>query len=101
MSGVVQGVYTTGRDGKPMLVHEYLNDNYGLGDVHGSLQLGVLAETEVTLSVTLNRKELTDLKNLADAFSFDYDEGFIEMCLDIHRFALGVPGETLVFTERL
>jgi hypothetical protein len=96
-----QGVYVTGPDGRPLLVHEYLNENYGLGDVHGSLQLGTLAETETTLSVTLSRKEITDLKNLADAFSFDYDEGFIEMCGDMHRVAVELPGDTVTFSEQL
>ncbi len=101
MSDGIQGVYATGRDGRPALVHEYLNENYGLGDVHGSLQLGVLAETEETLSPTLTRKEITDLQNLAHAFSFDYDEGFIEMCLDMHRFSTEAAGDNLVFTEKL
>jgi hypothetical protein len=101
MSDTIQGVYVTGRDGRPVLVHEYLNDNYGLGDVHGSLQLGTLAETETTLSIALSRKEITDLKNLADAFSFDYDEGFVEMCGDMHRVAADLPGETVTFEERL
>lgn len=101
MSDFVQGVYATGRDGLPVLVHEYLNENYGLGDVHGSLQLGLLAETEDTLSVTLTRKEITDLNNLSNAFSFDYDEGFIEMCQDMHRLAADLPGETVTFEERL
>lgn len=101
MSNGIQGVYATGRDGRPALVHEYLNENYGLGDVHGSLQLGVLAETEETLSLTLTRKEITDLQNLANAFSFDYDEGFIEMCGDMHRAAAELPGETVTFTETL
>ncbi len=96
-----QGVYVTGRDGRPLLVHEYLNENYGLGDVHGSLQLGALIETETTLSVTLNRKEIVDLKNLSDAFSFDYDEGFVEMCQDMHRAATELPGDTVTFEERL
>lgn len=102
MSDQPEGVYAAGRDGRPTLVHEYLNENYGLGDVSEMLQLGRLSESEdEALSLTLSRKEITDLKNLADAFSFDYDEGFIEMCLDIHRFAADAPGDTLVFTEQL
>ena len=102
MSGDVEGVYANGRDGRPALVHEYLNENYGLADVNELLQLGRLGEAEdEVLTLTLSRKEITDLLNLANAFSFDYDEGFIEMCLDIHRFAAEVPGDSLVFTEKL
>lgn len=96
-----QGVYVTGPDGRPVLVHEYLNENYGLGDVHGSLRLGRITETPDTLTVTLSRKEITDLLNLANAFSFDYDEGFIEMCGDMHRAAVELPGESVTFIEKL
>jgi hypothetical protein len=101
MSDGSDGVYATDRDGRPVLVHEYLNENYGLGDVSEMLQLGRLSESDdEALTLALSRKEITDLKNLADAFSFDYDEGFIEMCLDIHRFAAEAVGETLVFVEK-
>lgn len=97
-----EGVYATGRDGQPALVHAYINENYGLGDVQEMLEIGRLSESDdETLTLTLSRKEITDLKNLADAFSFDYDEGFIEMCLDIHRFASEAPGDTLVLIEKL
>jgi len=101
MSDAVEGVYAAGRDGRPVLVHEYLNENYGLGDVSELLQLGRLGEEGEALTLTLSRKEITDLQNLANAFSFDYDEGFIEMCMDIHRFASEAAGDTLVFTETL
>jgi hypothetical protein len=35
----------------------------------------------------------------AHAESFDHDEGFIEMCLDIWRFGELVMGETLHFVS--
>ena len=102
MSDGATGIYARGRDGRPVLVHEYLNENYGLADVTEMLQLGRLSESEdESLSLTLSRKEITDLQNMANAFSFDYDEGFVEMCLDIHRFASEAAGDTLIFTERL
>ncbi len=102
MSDGAPGIYASGRDGRPVLVHEYLNENYGLADVTEMLQLGRLSESEdESLSLTLSRKEITDLQNMANAFSFDYDEGFVEMCLDIHRFASEAAGDTLIFTERL
>lgn len=30
---------------------------------------------------------------MADAYSFDHDERFIEMCLELHRFAIAVPDD--------
>ena len=39
--------------------------------------------------VVLDTKEIRELKVNADAYSFDYDEGFIEMCLDIERYHAG------------
>jgi hypothetical protein len=98
---MTEGVYVTGRDGQTQLVHEYLNEHYSLADVPELLQLGRLMETDDSLSVTLSRKEITDLKNLSDAFSFDYDEGFIEMCQDMQRAAADLPGDTITFSEQL
>ena len=37
----------------------------------------------------LTGTEIRELKVNADAYSFDYDEGFIEMCLDIERYHVG------------
>jgi hypothetical protein len=39
--------------------------------------------------VELDSKEIRELKVNADAYSFDYDEGFIAMCLDIERHFSG------------
>jgi hypothetical protein len=101
MSVDPEGVYAPGRDGRRALVHEYQNENYGLADISELLQIGQLNDREgENLSLALSRKDITDLANLANAFSFDYDEGFVEMCLDIQRFATEAPGDTLVFTEK-
>ena len=37
--------------------------------------------------LVLTAKEASTLKTMADAYSFDYEEGFIEMCLEIALFA--------------
>lgn len=100
--GATEGVYAEGRDGRPVLVHAYINENYGLADVAEVLQYGALAEdANGDLTLTLTRREMTDVQNAANAFSFDYEEGFVEMCLDLARAAAELPGDTLVFTERL
>ena len=38
----------------------------------------------------LTGKELQTLKIMADTFSFDYEEEFIEMCLEMTRLAAGL-----------
>jgi hypothetical protein len=35
---------------------------------------------------------------MADAHSFDYEEGFIEMCLEMQRFAANLSGDSFHFT---
>jgi hypothetical protein len=95
---MTQGVYGTDRDGRQALVHEYIGSDYWLGDVVDLFQLGRLDGDEDSPRLVLTMKEVHDLKRFADAYSFDYDEGFIEMCLDIHRFALAHPAEHIVLT---
>ena len=45
--------------------------------------------------LVLTAGEMGTLKTMADAYSFDYEEGFIEMCLEMVLFAdqlVGRPG---------
>jgi hypothetical protein len=101
MSDSTEGVFVEGRDGL-VLVHAYLNENYGLADVAEVLQYGSMAEdADGDLRLTLTRKEIVDVQNAANAFSFDYDDGFVELCLDLARAAAELPGETLTFVEKL
>jgi hypothetical protein len=95
------GVYASGRDGRPTLVHEYLSENYDLADITELLQIGTLmpASGDVPARLVIDRKGLTELRNLINAFSFDYDQGFVEMCLDMARFADEQPGEALTFVS--
>ena len=90
-------VTTRAPDGKTVRVHEYagveLGEDYSLADIAENFQLGA-ADGD---AIVLNRTELRDLANLANAYSFDYPEGFIEMCLDIARAAAALPGDTLRF----
>ncbi len=94
------GVYARGPDGRERLVHLYQGGLYDLGDIAEIFRLGTPEDSEIEgeTVLVLNRKDLRTLKTMADAYSFDYEEPFIEMCLEMHRFALEVPGETMRFT---
>jgi hypothetical protein len=98
-TGPAPSVYATDRNGQSTLVHEYVGENYGLADVAELLQIGTLSSGDMPARLTIDRKGLTELRNLINAFSFDYDQGFVEMCLDMARFADEQPGDTLTFIE--
>ena len=90
-------VTTTGPDGSVLTVHVYageeLGEDYSFADIVEAFALG----TPVEGGLEFTRKELRDLLNFANAYSFDYPEGFIEMCLEVARAAANFPGEKLVF----
>ena len=71
------GVYTEDADGNMKLVHAYQGGDYGLEDISDNFQLGrlelPLQGDETVLS--LDAAELRRLKTMADAYSFDYEEG--------------------------
>jgi len=92
-----QGVYAIDEDGGLMLLHEYQDGEYSLQDLLEEFGFGQMqGDTENgDAIVVLNAREIRELKVNADAYSFDYDEGFIEMCLDIERFASGAAGESV------
>ena len=93
------GVYGTDADGRTVLVHSYQGGNYRLSEIIDIFQLGCLQPVagQDRPALVLNRTELRTLKTMADAFSFDYDESFIEMCHEMHRFAQAQPGEEQAF----
>lgn len=95
----IPGVYGSDADGRSVLVHRYQGGNYRLVDILDIFQLGRLEPVAggERKALVLSRGELRTLKTMADAFSFDYEEPFIEMCHEIHRFALGLAGEELGF----
>ncbi len=91
------GVYALDEDGGLTLLHEYQDGEYSLDDLieefgFGRMDGGTENGDEI---VVLAPKEIRQLKVNADAYSFDYDEGFIAMCLDIDRFASGNADESL------
>jgi hypothetical protein len=78
-------------DGKTVRVHAYQDGDYVLADVRDVFGLGRMETDETGHPVLVLRpNEVRQLKPLADSYSFDYEEGFIELCLDLHRFATGL-----------
>ena len=96
------GVYARGDDGKQLLVHLYQGGDYRLADIVEFSQLGKLEEADGAneTELVLTGKELKTLKTMADTFSFDYEEGFIEMCLEMTRFGAGLAAAPDAFEIR-
>jgi len=89
------GVYAIDESGELTLVHEYQDGEYSLEQLLEEFGFGHAeddSENGHTI-VALDAREIRQLKVNADAYSFDYDEGFIEMCLDIERFVTGEAEE--------
>lgn len=91
------GVYAIDERGELTLLHEYQDGDYSLEDLLEEFGLGRAdGDSENGDAViVLNAQEIREIKVNADAYSFDYDEGFIEMCLDIDRFAGGMSDESV------
>ncbi len=85
------GVYGVDRDGREQQVHPYQGGPYTLSDVVHLFDLGRLEESrrgnETETVLVLTAEEVRTLKTMADAYSFDYEEGFIEMCPEMALFA--------------
>lgn len=93
------GVYTRGPDGLSVRIHLYQGGNYILEDITALFELGENIAAEDGLpSIRLTNEEVRRLKAMADAYSFDYEDGLIELCLDIHRFAQASPAERYQFS---
>ena len=93
------GVYHVDSAGRTDLVHPYQGGPYRLADTVeiwgiGRIEGGGRAGESV---LVLDRGEAAKLKTLADAFSFDFDEEFIEMCHALAGFAAARPDETFRF----
>lgn len=82
------------------LVHRYQGGDYGIEDIPELFQLGrSAADEDGRERVVLTADELRELKVLADAYSFDFEEGLIELCLDLHRFAEQRRESEFVFVQ--
>ena len=47
--------------------------------------------------ITLTQAEIRQLKAWSDAYSFDYDQEFIEMCLALHRYTHAASADEILF----
>lgn len=79
------GVYLVPQSGEPYRVHTYIGGDYLLEDVVTVLQLGRLQDpgSGRTAALRIGAAELTELRTLADYYSFDLEEGFIRMCQEM------------------
>lgn len=83
------GVYARRPDGQVVQVHAYEEGDYTLADIAELFALGRPdVEPDGRPALVLGAKEARQLKALADATSFDHEEGLIRLCLDLHRFAI-------------
>ena len=84
--------------GETVQVHAYRDGDYVLADVREVFGLGRVEQGEAGCTVlVLRANELRQLKTLADSYSFDYEAGFIELCLDLHRVAAGSSAPEIRF----
>lgn len=82
------------------LVHRYEGGDYGLEDIPELFQVGrIVADPDGRERVELRAAEIGELKVLADAYSFDFEAGLIELCLDLHRFAIERREDPFVFVQ--
>jgi hypothetical protein len=95
------GVYAIDEQGELTLLHEYHDEEYSLEDLVEHFGLGRVESSDGDHQVVLvlEPKELREVKVNADAYSFDYDEGFIQMCLDIDRHAASQPDASVRLTS--
>ncbi len=95
----VEGVYLVERDNSLHRIHRYMGGDYGLEDVVETLRLGQLEAPGAgqTAAICLSSSELTQLKVLADYFSFDFEAGFVEMCQEMTREVATKNSQTFHF----
>jgi len=93
-------VYCLQPDCGDAVVHHHTGADYGLDDIPELFQLGqARADSQGRECIALTAGQIRELKVLADAYSFDFDPGLIELCLDLHRFAIERPDDTFVFVQ--
>lgn len=85
------GVYSNDAEGRLKLVHRYQGGDYELREIVDFFNLGTIESTDDESVIVLTSKELNELRILASAHSFDYEEAFIEMCMEMQRFAVSTP----------
>ncbi len=89
------GIYAIDENGELTLLHEYQDDEYSLEQLLEEFGFGKAEDDSENghTVIALDAREVHELKVNADAYSFDYDEGFIAMCLDIERHVTSAAEE--------
>jgi hypothetical protein len=82
-------------------VHRYQGGDYALEDIPELFQLGrVLSEPDdPAVRLALSADEIRELKMMADAYSFDFEVGLIDLCVDLYRFASERRERQFVFVQ--
>ena len=86
------GVYMKDPEGRWRLIHSDRGGDYHLHDLREAFAVGTRATDEAGLPLlALSRAEARQLRALADAQSFDHEEGLIALAQDIAEAARGLP----------
>ncbi|MGP1257253.1 MAG: hypothetical protein ACTS10_22770 [Kiloniellales bacterium] len=94
------GIWGVGPEGSLELLLEDDGGDWSLEEVVELFGLGRTEEDEQeNLHLVLALREGRQLKPLADANSFDHEEGLIQAMLAMARFAQGHPGPELRFIQ--
>lgn len=82
-------------------VHRYQGGDYALEDIPELFQLGrVVSEPDdPAVRLALSADEIRELKVMADAYSFDFEVGLIDLCVDLYRFAIERRERAFVFVQ--
>ncbi|OAB60995.1 hypothetical protein AY599_18020 [Leptolyngbya valderiana BDU 20041] len=104
-SGLQPGIYGAAPDGSLERIAEDASaawdGDWTLADLIELFGLGrIAAEDDDSLTLLLAQNELRQLKPLADAQSFDHDEGLIAAMLAMARFAQGRRDAQIAFVQR-
>ncbi len=82
-------------------IHRDQGGDYALDDIPELFNLGRLESgpDDAVVRVALSADEIRELKVMADAYSFDFEVGLIDLCVDLYRFASERREKAFVFEQ--
>jgi hypothetical protein len=81
-------------------LHEHSGADYGLADIPDLFRIGrIVPDAGERERVRLTAAEIRELKVMADAYSFDFEPGLIELCGELHRFAVDRREDEFEFVQ--